>query len=230
MRFDTGIRAAAAMCLLLAACGSGPAAGSGASVIDDVEDAVDTPEADDTNASADASADADGEVDPEPAEDGAAEEEPEAEESAALGTRDDPLTVGTVIEMGDWRLSVTEITLDATDAVMAENEFNDPPVDGRQFVMFNVDATYAGAESGTAWLDFGWGIVGSAGNTFGGGSMDDYCGVIPTPLDDTGETFPDGTVSGNVCISADTDQLEGATIRIEESFSFDDTRAFFALT
>ena len=35
---------------------------------------------------------------------------------------------------------------------------------------------------------------------------------------------------GNVCISADTDQLEGATIRIEESFSFSDARAFFAPT
>ena len=227
MRFDTGISAAAAMCVLLVACGSGPAAGSGASVIDDTDD--DTTEAKDTDEDGD-NAVADGEADPEPAEDEAAEEEPEAEESAALGTRDNPLAVGTTIEMGDWTLSVTEVSLDATDAVMGENEFNDPPVDGRQFVMFNVDATYVGAESGTAWLDFGWGIVGSAGNTFGGGSMDDYCGVIPSPLDDTGETFPDGTVSGNVCISADTDQLDGATIRIEESFSFDDTRAFFALT
>ena len=227
MRFDTGISAAAAMCVLLVACGSGPAAGSGASVIDDTDD--DTTEAKDTDEDGD-NAVADGEADPEPAEDEAAEEEPEAEESAALGTRDNPLAVGTTIEMGDWTLSVTEVSLDATDAVMGENEFNDPPVDGRQFVMFNVDATYVGAESGTAWLDFGWGIVGSAGNTFGGGSMDDYCGVIPAPLDDTGETFPDGTVSGNVCISADTDQLDGATIRIEESFSFDDTRAFFALT
>ena len=227
MRFNTGISAAAAMCVLLVACGSGPAAGSGASVIDDSEDA--TSEEDDTGEADDAAVAVEG-VDPEPAEDEAAAEEPEAEGSAALGTRDNPLEVGTVIEMGDWTLSVTEVSLDATDAVMGENEFNDPPVDGRQFVMFNVEATYVGAESGTAWLDFGWGIVGSAGNTFGGGSMDDYCGVIPTPLDDTGETFPDGSVSGNVCISADSDQLEGATIRIEESFSFDDTRAFFALT
>ncbi len=230
MRFDTGLTAAAAMCVLLVACGSGPAAGSGASVIDDVEDGADTSEADDTEDTDDAAADADEEADPEPAEDEAAGEEAEGEEASALGTRDNPLAVGTTIEMGDWTLSVTEVSLDATDAVMGENEFNDPPVDGRQFVMFNVDATYVGAESGTAWLDFGWGIVGSAGNTFGGGSMDDYCGVIPSPLDDTGETFPDGAVSGNVCISADSDQLEGATIRIEESFSFDDTRAFFALT
>ena len=94
--------------------------------------------------------------------------------------------------MGEWTLAVTEVTLDATDEVMAENQFNDPPVDGRQFVMFNVDAASEGDESGPAWLDFSWAIVGAAGNTFGTG-MDDYCGVILDPLDDTGETFPAAT-------------------------------------
>ena len=123
---------------------------------------------------------------------------------------------------------MTDVLLEATDAVMEENQFNAPPVDGCQFVMFSVDAAYEGDDSGTAWLDFRWAIVGAAGNTFGTG-MDDYCGVIPDPLDDTGETFPGGSVSGNVCVSADSDQIEGGTIRIEEMLSFDDTRAFYAL-
>ena len=123
---------------------------------------------------------------------------------------------------------MTEVTLDATEQVMAKNEFNDPPVEGRQFVLFTVDATYEGEESGTAWLDFSWAIVGAAGNTFGT-AMDDYCGVIPNSLDDTGETYPGGNVSGNVCVSAESSQVEGATIRIEEALSFDDTRAFYAL-
>lgn len=148
---------------------------------------------------------------------------------AALGTRDNPLDLGTSIDMGDWTLAVTDVKLDATDAVLKENEFNDPPADDRQFVMFTVKATYAGEDSGTAWTDFSWAIVGNEGNTFGSASMSDYCGVIPNPLDETGETFPGGNVSGNVCISAASDQLDGATIRIEESLSFEDTRAFYAL-
>lgn len=60
------------------------------------------------------------------------------------------------------------------------------------------------------------------GNSFGGASMDDDCGVIPSPLDDTGETFPSGKVRGNVCYSVPTNQLDGATIRVEETFSFED--------
>lgn len=157
------------------------------------------------------------------------EEEQAEAEDAEHGSRDDPLDVGTTIEMGEWSLAVTEITPDATEVVMTENEFNEPPADGRQFVVFQVDATYNGDESGTAWLDFGWAVVGSSGNTFGGDSMDDHCGVIPNPLDETGETYSGGDVSGNVCVSAPSDQLDGGSIRVEDSFSLDDTRAFYSL-
>ncbi|WP_246360775.1 hypothetical protein [Haloechinothrix aidingensis] len=157
------------------------------------------------------------------------EGEPAETDGTELGSRDDPLELGTTIEMGEWSLAVTEVDPDAAEDIIAENEFNEPPVDGRQFVMFQVTATYNGEESGTAWVDFGWAVVGSSGNTFGGASMDDHCGVIPNPLNETGETYPDGEVSGNVCVSAPSDQLDGGSIRVEDSFSFDDTRAFYAL-
>ena len=225
------VAVAAAAVLLLAACDPGPAEGSGAAVVEEAPDedaADDNGDADDEGDDGDA-ADAEGEGDDTDAEgDDAADAGDEGDGDAQLGTRDDPLAVGTRIEMGDWTLAVTEVMPDATDVVMAENEFNDPPADGRQFVMFTVDATYEGEDSGTAWLDFSWAIVGSEGNTFATGA-DDYCGVIPDPLDDTGETFPDGSVSGNVCISAESAQVDGATIRIEDTFSFEDTRAFYAL-
>ncbi|WP_051400090.1 hypothetical protein [Haloechinothrix halophila] len=199
MRYPTLLVAPAAALALFTGCGTGPASGSGATTVDENQVAPG-----DTGQQAD-----DGD--------------------AALGTRDNPLTLGTRIEMGDWTLAVTDVTLDATKKVLNENPFNEKPVKGRQFVMFAVKATYQGKESGTAWTDFSWAIVGNKGNTFGGTSMDDHCGVIPKPLDDTGETFPDGKVRGNVCISAPSNQLDGATIRIEETLSFEDTRAFYAL-
>lgn len=223
------ILTAVSAALLAAGCASGPADGSGASVVEDTDG--DATEVEDTDDAGSEDADTEEAVrETEGGDEPAVEEEESAADAdeVALGTRDNPLEVGTRIEMGDWTLTVTEVTLDATEQVMSENEFNDPPVEGRQFVLFTVDATYEGEESGTAWLDFSWAIVGSAGNTFGT-AMDDYCGVIPNPLDDTGETFPGGNVAGNVCVSVDSEQVDGATIRIEESLSFDDTRAFYAL-
>lgn len=211
--------------LVAAACGGGPASGSGASVVEDVDATADV-DGETADADIDDAAEIDDEseaVDPDTANDADADAN-----DAELGTRDNPLAIGTQIEMGDWNLAVVSVDLDATEAVLAENSFNDPPAEGRQFVMFGVEATYIGEDSGNAWIDFNWAVVGSAGNTFGS-SMDDSCGVIPDPLDDTGETFPGGQVRGNECVAVDADQISGGTIRIEEFLSFDDTRAFYAL-
>lgn len=222
--------------LLAAACAAGPASGSGATIVEDdtpdveaaspsddrAEQVVEDP-GEDPGAGLESDAGDDG-----AAPDGSADDAGEDAADLAPGTRDNPLPVGTRIAMGDWTLAVTGVTLDAAEQVAAENQFNDPPADGRQFVMFSVEATYEGQDSGTAWLDFSWAVVGAGGNTFGT-SMDDYCGVIPDSLDDTSETFPGGSVSGNVCVSVEAAQVDGATIRLEEAFSLNDTRVFYAL-
>jgi hypothetical protein len=54
--------------------------------------------------------------------------------------------------------------------------------------------------------------------------------VPPEPLSDNGETFPGGTIAGNQCISVPTEQLEGATIRVEATFSIRGDRTFFGLS
>lgn len=195
-----------AVTLLVAACG-GPADGSGATVIEN--DTATEPASSETPARS-------------------AEPTEQPSDDAALGTRTNPLALGVAIELGGWSLTVTDVTADATEQVLAENQFNDNPVDGRQFLMFHVEATYEGDDSGNPWLDFSWAIVGGGGNTYAIGS-DDSCGVVPNPLRDQGETYPGGSVAGNVCFSVESDQIDGATIRVEESFSFDDTRAFFAI-
>ena len=56
------------------------------------------------------------------------------------------------------------------------------------------------------------------------------CGVIPDNIDDSGETFPGGTITGNVCWSIQSTDAASLVMIVEESFNFDDdTRAFFAL-
>ena len=251
MRRKMTIAASLAVAVVAAACGQ-TASGSGASVVEDDVDAeeqevevgddsadevpVDDASADEVDADGDAADDA---ADPDDAGERDHADEGDQEDDfedagdsedagatdAELGTRDNPLDIGTRIEIADWTVTVTDVNQDAADIVMAENEFNDEPGENEQFVMFTVDATYEGDDSGDAGFDLGWAIVGSEGNTF-----DDRCGVIPNSLEEQGETFPGGSVSGEVCFAVDADQIEGGTIRIEEFWSFDDTRAFFALS
>jgi hypothetical protein len=89
--------------------------------------------------------------------------------------------------------------------------------------------TYTGDESGDPWLDLSINFNGSGGNTFGS-SMDDYCGVIPNPLDGHGEMFPGATATGNVCASVPADQLDdGASWLIEDTWSVQSDRTFVAI-
>ena len=153
----------------------------------------------------------------------------ETEEESAAGTRENPLAPGVTFAVGDWTVQLGATDTDADDIVAAENQFNEPPVDGRRFVMVEATITYTGTESGTPWIDLTFEFYGSGGNTFGT-AVDDFCGVIPDALDEHGEMFPDATATGNVCVSVPADQIEGGAWIVEDLFSLDDSdRTFVAL-
>jgi hypothetical protein len=158
------------------------------------------------------------------------ESTPEAEDTgAAAGARENPLGAGIVFEVGDWTVEFGETNLDADGVVADENEFNEPPVDGRRFVMVGVAVSYVGQDSGQPWVDLGIEFYGSGGNTFGTGE-DDYCGVVPDDLLEIGEMFPDASASGNVCVSVPADQIEGGAWLVEDTWALDDPdRTFVAL-
>lgn len=185
--------------LTLIACGMGSDPdGDGASIVDDNDNGAET----------------------------TTEEDPESE--AVAGTRQNPLEPGVAFAVDDWTVELAPTDTDAEDIVLAENQFNDPPADGRQFVMVEVTVTYTGDDSGNPWLDLKFDFYGSGGNTFGTGS-DDYCGVIPDSLNDHGEMFPDATASGNVCISVPADQIDDGAWIVEDTFSLDPDRTFVAV-
>lgn len=144
-------------------------------------------------------------------------------EVADAGTRENPVPIGTAATVGEWEVTVTSVNPNAADVVAAENQFNDPPAEGSNFVLISFTATYRGADSGTFWTDSSYKVLGAGGNTF-----DDSCGVIPSPVMDAGETFSGATIEANMCFSVEAAQLDGATLIIEPLFSSED-RAFFAL-
>ena len=111
---------------------------------------------------------------------------------------------------------------------MEENQFNDPPPEGNQFFIASLEATYTGTESSTFWVDMTLKSVGDSKVAYEG--VDAYCGVIPDDINDSGETFPGGTITGNVCWSIQSTDAASLVMIVEESFNFeDDARAFFAL-
>ncbi|MEZ5258046.1 MAG: hypothetical protein R2705_14440 [Ilumatobacteraceae bacterium] len=138
----------------------------------------------------------------------------------------DGAPLGESFAVGDWTIKVVSATPDAASEIAAANQFNDPPAEGHQFFLATVEATYTGSESSTFWLDMDLRAVGGSAVTY---SFNASCGVIPNPINDAGETFPGGTITGNVCWSVTV--ADAGTLRLlaSESFSLDEDRAVLSL-
>lgn len=143
-----------------------------------------------------------------------------------IGSRGNPQPMGETVTVGDWEISVTEVAEDATDVVLAENQFNDPPADGRQFVMIGIEATYIGTESDTLGFSVSINTVGPLAVSYTG---EDTCGVIPGELESFAEVFPGGQISGNLCWSIRTDEVADLVMYLQEALSFDESVVFVGL-
>lgn len=155
-------------------------------------------------------------------------EEPAESVASEGGTRDNPLPLGTTITIGtpnapEWRITVGPATLDATDEVLAANQFNDEPEDGFQYAMLSLNFTYIGEDSGIPWVDLSVSFVGSDAVTYQ--SFDTFA-VAPNPWTEINELFPDGSASGNVVIAVPRAAASDGTWRVGASFFGNDL--FFA--
>jgi hypothetical protein len=145
------------------------------------------------------------------------------------GTRENPLPIGTAADIGGgWIVSVVDVNPNAADAVMTENAFNDPPAPGQQFVLITLSATYEGAESSSQLLaGNAFQLVGESSVAYR--SYDPGCGVIPNAIPLT-EVFSGGTITGNICFSVNSTDVDSLVMFTEDFVTFDDDiRVWFSL-
>ena len=75
-------------------------------------------------------------------EDELRENDATAEGRDDAGTRDDPLRLGTEVDLGNgWRVTVNSVDLDATDAVL-DDGFSPAPTDGMRYVVVDVTTVF----------------------------------------------------------------------------------------
>lgn len=143
-----------------------------------------------------------------------------------LGSRENPYSVGTPVDLGDgWRMKVEGSSPDATAAVLAENQFNDPPQAGHQFYMARVTATYLGSGSDSFDGTFRLRAVGTAAVAYS--TFDNSCGVYPDQISST-EVFTGGTITGNVCWEVRTTDA-ASLLMFDDPITSVPRRLFFAL-
>ena len=143
-----------------------------------------------------------------------------------FGTRDNPVPVGDSAPVGDYEISVVAYESDATNTVLAYNQFNEPPADPEAvFSLITLSITYVGDESGEPWIDLIWSSVGAS--NVSADSLE--CTTYPNDLFEAGELFPGGTVESNICLTVKQSDLDSLVLFLENTFSFDSERVFFAL-
>jgi hypothetical protein len=142
--------------------------------------------------------------------------------AASTPDRLDPIEVGTPVDVGEgWTLTVTSPAIDITDAVAAENQFNDPPPDGFRFVAVDVEYGYDGAAAAASPFEVSTRMVGD-----GNAALTKGCGVIPEPVDTFADVFAGGAASGSICWVTPVEDVD--TVVLFASTSFDGETFYFA--
>jgi hypothetical protein len=116
---------------------------------------------------------------------------------AVGSTRADPIPFGKpgVLPTG-WTLTVTALNPDATSAILAADPANKPPLDGYQYVLVSVSASFDGAGSSHLSPASTLHAIGPSG--FAHSTANSYCGTLPSPSLDALNplVFKGGTIAG----------------------------------
>jgi hypothetical protein len=138
-----------------------------------------------------------------------------------VGTREKPVPMGTPVDLGDnWQITVMSVIPDATNVVLKENQFNNPPQPGNQFFLARIHAKYTGSGSDTFGGSYRLRAVGPS--SVGYSTFENSAGVIPDPLPDS-ELFAGGVIEGNIgweIKSSDADSL----VMYDNPLSFGDSK------
>lgn len=135
------------------------------------------------------------------------------------GTRENPFPLGAEISTSDWTVTVDGVDLDATDAVLAENEFNEAPEEGRTYILVDVTAQYTGDDPEGSMPMLSVAYVSPEGNTFDGTEMS---AVAPDSFDSMSTLYEGASTSGNIALQVPADGVEEGTLRVSPSMLADD--------
>lgn len=141
--------------------------------------------------------------------------------AASTDRRRSPIAVGTAAEMGDdWTFTVTGPATDITDAVLAENMFNDPPEEGFRFVGVGVEFSYSGDGSANAFM-VNMNAVGDSNV-----QLAKDCGVTPDQVELFTDVVAGGSTAGNLCFVVPEEDI--GSIVLYGSAGFGTDARFFA--
>jgi hypothetical protein len=146
-------------------------------------------------------------------------------------SRGEPAGIGATVTVSGWEVSVSNVNPDAADILVSDDSFVEEPEPGDVYVLITLDATYVGNgedESRSFFFDFNYGAVGASAVAYD--QYEDACTFfeLPNQLDASRDLFEGGSISGDICLSIDEDEVDSLLFYVE-TFDFNNTRAWFEI-
>lgn len=115
-------------------------------------------------------------------------------------TRENPLPVGATLASDEWEVAVNSVDLNATEAVLAANPYNEQPEAGKTYILVSITSTYTGEDpqGATPFVDVE--CVSPQGNTVE--SHDNYA-LAPDEFDLAETMYSGASQTGNIAFLVD---------------------------
>lgn len=143
---------------------------------------------------------------------GSAEGDRKKSDDSAGTTRENPLPLGTTISSDEWDVTVNSVDLNATDAILAENPFNDAPGEGQTYVMANITAKYKGDDPQGASPFTNIAFVTPQGNEI---NAYDSMAVEPDAFDNLTTLYKNASTTGNISFLVDEASAGQGVLAVE---------------
>lgn len=127
-------------------------------------------------------------------------------------TRENPYPLGTEISSKDWKVVINSVTLNANDAVAGASQLNNPPADGKQYILINYTATYVGGDSkGEEPAFVSVDYVTADGVTING---TDSMAIAPDAIDTLTTLYNGASVTGNIVRAVPVDSAQDGVLAV----------------
>lgn len=131
-----------------------------------------------------------------------------------------PSPLGEPVALGEgWTITVRGFEPDATAAILAASEFNEPPPDGSVYGLLDYELSYDGSDEPASAFAVEVDLVGDSNV-----AADASCNVseVPDELDKFTDVFAGGSIGGNVCYVVDAADLDSIVVFANADFFSDD--------
>lgn len=127
------------------------------------------------------------------------------------GSRGNPISLGAVVEFGDWEIAVTGFVPDAYAFVEAADPHGiyEKPNPDQEYVFVKVTGTYRGADFGTMDDSFGFFVVGGNNRIYEKAFLYDM-----NTLSDQPSVLPSGIVEGYVPFIVPSDEVDSLLLLV----------------